>query len=66
MARLMLTFHSMSAIVYRVNRKNGAFVKAGIVPANHSEEARFGVLDGVIAGALLLCAAGLVCLLLLI
>jgi len=56
----------MSAIVYRVRRKSGDFVKAAVVPANHSEEARFGALDGVIVGVLLACAAALVCLLLLI
>lgn len=57
---------AMSAIVYRVNRKNGDYVKAAVVPANHSEEAHFGVVDGVIVSVLLLCAVGLVCLLLLI
>ncbi len=66
MAQPMLTLPGMSAIVYRVNRKNGAYVKTGVVPANHSEEAHFGVADGIIVGVLLMCAAGLVCLLLLI
>jgi hypothetical protein len=56
----------MSAIVYRVNRKKGDYVKAAVVPANHSEEAHFGVVDGVIVGVLLLCIAGLVCLFLLL
>jgi hypothetical protein len=55
----------MSAIVYKVHRKNGDYVRAGIVPSNHSEESHFGLLDGVIAGFLLLCACGLVGLLIL-
>ena len=55
----------MSAIVYKVHRKSGDYVKAAIVPSNHSEESHFGLLDGVIAGFLLLCACGLVCLLVL-
>ncbi len=62
----MLTSSSMSAIVYRVSRKNGDYVKTAVVPANHSEEARFGLADGIIAGVLLLCIAGVVCLLLLL
>jgi hypothetical protein len=53
----------MSAIVYKVGRKNGDYVRAAVVPSNRSEESRFGLLDGVIAGLLLLCACGLVCLL---
>lgn len=55
----------MSAIVYKVNRKGGGYIKAAVVPANHSEEARFGLIDGVILGFLLLFAGGLACLLLL-
>ncbi len=53
----------MSAIVYRVNRKGGDYIKAAVVPSNHSEESHFGVLDGVVLSFLLLCVAGLVCLL---
>jgi hypothetical protein len=53
----------VSAIVYKVNRKSGEYVKAAVVPANHSEEAHFGLADGVILGFLLFCAGGLVCLL---
>jgi hypothetical protein len=55
----------MSAIVYKVNRKNGDYVKAAVVPSNHSEESHFGVVDGVIVSFLLLRACGLVCLLVL-
>lgn len=55
----------MSAIVYKVNRKSGDYVKSAVVPANHSEEAHFGLVDGLVVGFLLLCAGGLVCLLVL-
>jgi hypothetical protein len=53
----------MSAIVYKVNRKSGDYIKAAVVPSNHSEESHCGLADGVIAGFLLLCACGLLCLL---
>lgn len=53
----------MSAIVYKVNRKSGEYIKAAVVPSNHSEESHFGVVDGVVVGFLLLCAAGVLCLL---
>ena len=55
----------MSAIIYKVNRKSGGYVKGAVVPSNHSEEAHFGVADAVIVGVLLLCACGLLCLLVL-
>ena len=55
----------MSAIVYKVNRKGGGYIRAAVIPANHSEESRFGLIDGVILGFLVLCAGGLACLLLL-
>ena len=53
----------MSAIVYRVNGKSGDYIKAAVVPSNHSEESHFGLVDGVVVSFLLLCACGLVCLL---
>ena len=53
----------MSAIVYRVNRKGGDYIKATVVPANHSEQTRFGVMDGVVISFLLLVVGGLLCLL---
>jgi hypothetical protein len=53
----------MGAIIYKVTRKSGDYVKSAIVPSNRSEESHFGLVDGVIAGFLLLCACGLVCLL---
>ena len=55
----------MSSIVYRVSGKSGDYIKTAIVPSNHSEEARFGLLDGAIVSFLLLCAGGLLCLLVL-
>ncbi len=53
----------MSAIVYVVNRKSGDYIKASVVPSNHSEQAHFGLVDGVVLSFLLLCLGGLVCLL---
>ncbi len=55
----------MAKIAFNVNRKSGVnFVHSTLVPANRSEQARFGLLDGtVIAFFLLLCATGLVLLL---
>lgn len=57
--------NGMAKIAFNVNRKGGLnFVHSTIVPANRSEQARFGLLDGtVIAFFVLLCAAGLVLLL---
>jgi hypothetical protein len=43
--------------------KSGDYIKAAVVAANHSEEAHFGVVEGVVVSVLLLCASGLVCLL---
>ena len=55
----------MSAIVYRVNRKSGDYIGTDVLASNLSEEAHFGVADGVIVSLLLLCVGGLVCLLVL-
>jgi len=55
----------MSAIVYRVNGKSGDYIKTAVVPSNHSEEPHFGLVDGVVVSFLLLCACGLLCLLVL-
>ena len=54
----------MSAITFRVNRKSGDYVKATLVPANHSEEPHFGLLDGSIIAFFLVCVSGLIYLLL--
>ena len=53
----------MSAITFKVGRKSGDYVKATVVPANHAEEPHFGWLDGAIVAFFLLCAGGLVYLL---
>jgi hypothetical protein len=54
----------MISITFRVPRKNGAYIRPAVVPANHSEESRFGLLDGAIVGFFLLCTGGLIVLLL--
>ncbi len=54
----------MSALTFRVNRKSGDLVKPALVPANHSEEPRFGLLDGAIVSFFLVSAGGLIYLLL--
>lgn len=54
----------MISITFKVPRKSGAYVRATVVPSNHSEESRFGVIDGVIVGFFLLCTCGLIFLLL--
>ena len=55
----------MAKIAYNVNRKSGVnFIHPTLAPANRSEQARFGLLDGtVIAFFVLLCVTGLVLLL---
>jgi hypothetical protein len=55
----------MTALTFRVNKEGADYIKATIVPANHSEEPRFGVLDGAIIAFFLLCVSGLVYLLVL-
>ena len=55
----------MSAITFRVTRKSGDYVKATLVPANHSEEPHFGLLDGGIIAFFLACVGGFIYLLLL-
>ena len=54
----------MSALAFKVTKKDGAYVKPSLVPAEHSEKSSFGALDGAILAFFLLCVAGLVCLLL--
>ncbi len=53
----------MSALAFTV-RKSGDYIKATIVPANHSEGPRLGVADGAIIAFFLLCVSGLIYLLL--
>lgn len=54
----------MSTITFNVSHKNGDYVKPTLVPANHSEEPHFGLLDGAIVGFFLLTTGGLIYLLL--
>jgi len=51
----------MAKIAYSVTKRAGVnFVHTTVAPANRSEQARFGLLDGtVIAFFVLLCATGL-------
>jgi len=53
----------MSAITFRVHRKSGDYVKAAVVPSNHSEQPHFGLLDVAIIVFFLLSAGGLIWLL---
>lgn len=53
----------MSTITFKVQGKSGGYVKATVVPGNHSEESRFGLLDGAIVTFFLLCVSGLIYLL---
>lgn len=50
----------MTKIAYNVSRKSHIFNTA-LVPANHSEEARFGPIDGAVIVFFLLCIAGFIC-----
>ena len=54
----------MSGLAFRVNKKSGDYVKATVVPANHTEEPRFSAVDGAIIAFFLLCVSGLIYLLL--
>ena len=54
----------MSTLTFKVNQKSGEYVKPTLVPANHSEHSRFGLLDSAIVGFFLICAGGLIYLLL--
>jgi hypothetical protein len=50
----------MTRIACNVSRKSRIF-NAALVPANHSEEARFGAIDGAVIIFFLLCVAGFIC-----
>jgi hypothetical protein len=50
----------MTRIAYNVSRKSNVFNTA-LVPANHSEEVRFGVIDGAVIVFFLLCVGGFIC-----
>ncbi len=53
----------MSTLTFKVSRKSGEYVKPSLLPANHSAQSRFGLLDGVIVGFFVLCVSGLIYLL---
>ena len=55
---------SMSTLTFKVSRKSGEYVKPSLLPANHSAQSRFGLLDGVIVGFFAMCVSGLIYLLL--
>jgi hypothetical protein len=57
------SYEGMSAIVFKVNRRSGAYITTAVVPGNHSEEVRLGLADGVIVAIFLTCIGGLICLL---
>jgi hypothetical protein len=50
----------MTRIAYSVSRKSNVFSTA-LVPANHSEETRFGAIDGAVIVFFLLCVTGFIC-----
>ena len=50
----------MTRIAYNVSRKSHVFNTA-LVPANHSEEVRFGLIDGAVIVFFLLCVVGFIC-----
>jgi hypothetical protein len=54
----------MSALTFKVSRKSGEYVKPSLLPANHSKQSHFGLVDGIIVAFFLTCAAGLIFLLL--
>ncbi len=54
----------MSTLAFKVSRKSGEYVKPALIPANHSAQSRFGLLDAAIIGFFALCVGGLIFLLL--
>ena len=53
----------MTPIEFSVDGKSGDYVRATLAPANRSEEAHFGILDGVIIAFFVVCVSSLVYLL---
>ncbi len=53
-------FPGVTRIAYNVSGKSHVFNTA-LVPANHSQEARFGLIDGAVIVFFLLCVAGFIC-----
>jgi hypothetical protein len=54
----------ISALAFKVIKKDGAYVRPSLVPDDRSKKSGFSALDGAILAFFLLCVAGLVCLLL--
>jgi hypothetical protein len=54
----------MSTLAFKVSGKSGDYVKPSLLPANHSKQSHFGLVDGIIVGFFLVCAGGLIFLLL--
>ena len=50
----------MNTIAFKAGGNTGDYVKATVVPSNHSDEAHFGLLDGIIVAFFLICVVGLV------
>lgn len=53
------------SIAFKVHKKSGGYIRATLAPRNHSEESRFGFIDGAIVTVFLLGVSGLIYLLLL-
>jgi hypothetical protein len=51
------------SITFKVRRRNGEYVKAGVVPSNHSDEPHFGWIDAGIITFFLMGVSALVYLL---
>lgn len=54
----------MITLAFKINQKSGEYVRPTLIPANHSKQSRFGLLDSAIVGFFLLCVSGLIYLLL--
>jgi len=52
--------YGMTRIAFSVSRKSNVFNTA-LIPANHSKEAQFGLIDGAVIVFFLLCVAGFIC-----
>jgi endonuclease V-like protein UPF0215 family len=50
----------MNSIAFKAGGNTGDYVKATVVAENHSDEAHFGLLDGIILAFFLICVVGLV------
>jgi hypothetical protein len=55
----MLETGGMKTIEFKVHGRNGDYVRPTIVPANHSDEPHFGLMDGVVIGFFVVLFGGL-------